>query len=80
MDFFSLDIDDELEDHQRPSTSRRQTSTNSEKIQISISDMMFANGDASNPNQECVSFMQELLKEQLFLAINRANELAKSRS
>jgi hypothetical protein len=41
--------------------------------------MMFANGDALSPSPESVEFMQELLKEQLHLAINNALEWARTR-
>lgn len=76
MNFFG-DLFETEPDIPRPTTSKQQSSN--EKIQNVLSEMMFANGDAVSPNSECVVFMQELMKEQLLIAMERASEQARSR-
>lgn len=78
MNFLNEFIGLDSHEEHRPTTSRQMVSFN-DKIQSVLGDMMFANGDAASPKPECVEFMQELLKQQLQLAINQAMEQAETR-
>jgi hypothetical protein len=78
MNFFDEIIDNVLDEDQAGSSTSvpKQLIRSSDKIQSSIADMLFANGDAANPKPECVAFMKKLLKEQILLVLNQANDYA----
>lgn len=51
----------------------------STSIQETLSAQMFSNGDASDPNKECVNFMENLIKNELKRVVEVSNEYANAR-